>query len=204
MGWRQSVRKKPLPISADMSICVCSTSTRAFVRHGLGDALTDLYPHGAAAIGSGVVPPVDAGGAAAVSATARCSVTSQEMGEGTAVTTSLQFFLQMLFRGTRPACAGDGSCLSFFLLTIKAYGQTAHINTVLGLVSKVWRAFLMSICAHFTVLVVGLRGRNDSPATKRADSVMLWVHDKRSARRVKSGVKKQTRVLGTELNCLCR
>ena len=126
------------------------------------------------------------------------------MREGTAVTTALQFFLQMLFRGTRPAYAGDGSCLSFFLLTIKACGQTAHINTVLGLVSKVWRTFLMSICAHFTVLVVGLRGRNDSRATKRDDSVMLRVHDKRSARRVKSGVKKQTRVLGTELNCLCR
>src|ERR1700687_4634687 len=26
VGWRQSVRKKPLPISADMSICVCSAS----------------------------------------------------------------------------------------------------------------------------------------------------------------------------------
>src|SRR6202158_6508296 len=49
VGWQQPVRKKPLPISADMSICVCSASTRAFVRHGLGDALTDLYPHGAAA-----------------------------------------------------------------------------------------------------------------------------------------------------------
>jgi hypothetical protein len=126
------------------------------------------------------------------------------MGEGTAVTTSLQFFLQMLFRGTRPAWAGDGSCLSLFLLTIKAYGQTAHLNAVLGLVSKVWRAFLMSICAQFTVLVVELRGRNDSRATKRAPSVMLAVHDKRSSSRVKSGVKKQTRVLGTELNCCYR